>query len=373
MKIKHYFVVLSLLFSQIIFAAYQSSIPVKIGILTNDPPASYTTSTGLINGIGPDFIDKISGDLPVKIDYIKFDNRKTAIQAIKNNDIQLLVGSFEADKDLAKYNITNTKPYFIDQINIVSKKYELSIMEILNLVFNKLFLLTLFICFVVGIFFTILLYFVEKDSHPHFKDCSRFEKLSYSFFTIFSCFFRDLLYDPVTTFGRTLFGIWILISVFSVTVLSAIITSSVLYLMDKGTETLYNTSDLKTTQIGVIFGQKRLEDMIKKAGGKPVIYDTMSLAFDALIDNKINYFAAGKTNLSKFLDRNYEIKEQISVSKVSLGYETWVILSNQYYGQIIMDETLVNILDKSLYKYRNDFTMFNICSRYIDHPELCVF
>lgn len=373
MKIKYYFVVLSLLFSQIIFAAYQSSIPVRIGILTNDPPASYTTSAGLINGIGPDFISKISGNLPVKIEYVKFDNRKEALQAIKNNNIQALVGSFEADKDLEQYNITNTKPYFIDQINIVSKKYELSIVEVLKLVFNKLFLLILLLCFLVGIFFTIVIYFVEKDLHPHFENCSNFEKISYIFFTIFSCFFRDLLYDPVTTFGRTLFGIWILVSVFSITVLSAIITSSVLYLMDKGTEVISNTRDLKNTQIGIVFGQKRLEDTIKKAGAEVVVYDNIGLAFYALIDNEIDYLASAKTNISKFLAINHEIEDQISISNISLGYETWVILSNQYYGQVIMDEKFVNFLDKSLYKYRNDFTMFNICSRYIDHPELCVF
>ena len=165
MKIKYYFLVLSLLFSTIIFSAYQSSIPVRIGILTNYPPASYKTSSGLINGIGPDFISKISGNLPVKIDYVEFNDRKSALQAIKDNNIQALVGSVEADKDLEQYNITNTKPYFIDQINIVSKKYELSIVEILNLVFNKLFLFTLLICFLIGIFFTILLYFVVKCNY----------------------------------------------------------------------------------------------------------------------------------------------------------------------------------------------------------------
>ncbi|MEE3003275.1 MAG: transporter substrate-binding domain-containing protein, partial [Pseudomonadota bacterium] len=227
--------------------------------------------------------------------------------------------------------------------------------------------------FVVGVFFTFLLYHAENNSHPHLKGCSRFEKISYCFFTIFSCFFRDLLYDPVTTFGRTLFGVWILISVFAVTVLSAIITSSVLYLMDKGSEILYHTNDLKNTNVAVLYGHPRLENMIEKAGANPVVFETINDAFDGLFTKKVEFMAIGKTNLSKFLEQNYSYAEEITTSKISLGYETWVLFGNEYYGQIIMNEPLLKYVNKNLNAYRNDFTMYNICERYIEHPELCVF
>jgi polar amino acid transport system substrate-binding protein len=369
MKYKN-FIAIFLLFSIQLCCAH---ISLNVGILTEDAPAAYVTSSGIVNGIGPDFIRKITQDLPIPTKFIQFNDRKKAYDEMKKNNIQLLVGSFEEDLTLEKYNVVNTQPYFIDQVIVVSKKYELSIFEILALVFNRMFILTLTICLLLGVVFTFLLYFMEKDQHPHLQNCSRFEKLSYCFFTIFSCFFRDLLYDPVTTTGRTLFGVWMIISVFAITVISAIITSSILYLMDHGTEVVRSTNDLKNTEVGVLYGQNRLEDLVKQSGGKVLIYNNIEDAISALIEGKIEHFAAAKTNINKFFDAHYKMQKEVTVSNTSLGYETWVILGNEYFGQLTFDRAFVKTVNSSLQKFRNDFTMFNICSRYTDHPEMCVF
>ena len=63
----------------------------------------------------------------------------------------------------------------------------------------------------------------------------------------------------------------------------------------------------------------------------------------------------------------------MTTSNILLGYETWSLYVNQYYGTIVFDRPLVEIINDKINLYRNNFHLFEICSQYVNTPEQCVF
>ena len=360
--------------TQPIFAAQnETTIPIHVGVLTDDAPTSFVTSSGELSGIGIELFNRIYADLPVSRKWVHYSDRRKALEDIKNNKIQLLIGSFEEDNSVHEHNITQTLPFFIDPIVIVSTKVELSLSEIMSLVFNRLFITILLGSLLLGILITLILFFLEKDSHPHMKNEKNPEKLSYCFFTVFSCFFRDLLYDPVTSLGRFLLGSWILFSVFVISVLSAIITSSILYLMDAGSEIIFHANDLREKKVGMLYGSNRLQKIMRQSDARINLYSNTNDMMQALANNEIAFAALGKTVLEKYIETRFDFKKKIQISSLALGYEAWVMFVNDDYGQIIFDAPLSSKINYTINDYRNNLTMHQICSHYVKTPEQCVF
>jgi len=350
-----------------------SLVSVNVGILTDDAPASSITLSGEPEGIGISLFKDIISELPIKIRPIFFHDRRLAIEAIKANNIQVLIGSFDEDATLTKDNITTTIPYLINELSITSLKKSITLYEILTLVFNPLFATVFFSSMSLGLVFTFILYLLEKDKHPHFRHCSNSEKISYCFFTIFSCFFRDLLYDPVTSMGRLLFSIWMVVSVFTITILSALITSSVLFLMNMGSQTLYNIGDLRNHSVGHLYGYPRLNTLLKKSGATTEQYNDITSLFAALREGEVEYIALGRTSLNEYYRQHRKHESLMTTSDILLGYETWSLYVNQSYGSIVFDKPLLHTINERISQYRNDFHLFEICSHYIGTPEQCVF
>ena len=333
---------------------------VQVGILTDNAPASSISLSGEADGIGVRLFYDIIKDLPINIVPVYFHDRRVAIEAMKSNAIQVLLGSFEEDPELSPYNVTSTLPYLIDELSITSMKKNITLPEIMALVFNPMFRTVLFLSLFTGVIFTLILYFLEKDKHPHFKNCTNTEKISYCFFTIFSCFFRDLLYDPVTSLGRLLFSVWMIISVFTITILSALITSSVLFLMNTGSQTLYSIGDLRTYRVGILYGYPRLHMLLEKSGAEAVQYPDTTSLFQALRDHEIDYAAVGKTTLNKYYDLHRQHESKMTTSNILLGYETWSLYVNQYYGSIVFERPLVELINEKINLYRNNFHLFDV-------------
>ena len=355
-------------------ASYENNlVPVSVGILTDDAPASSITLSGEPDGIAVHLFKDIVGDMPIKIQPVFFHDRRLAIEAIKSNTIQVLIGSFDEDPSLADDNIAATIPYLINELTITSLKKSISLFEISTLVFNSLFITVFLFSMSLGLLFTLMLYLLEKDKHPHFKHCSNTEKISYCFFTVFSCFFRDLLYDPVTSMGRLLFSVWMVVSVFTITILSALITSSVLFLMNTGSQTLYSVGDLRNHSVGHLFGYPRLETLLKKSGASTEKYSDITSLFAALRNGDVEYIALGRTSLDKYYQLHQKHESLMTTSDILLGYETWSLYVNKSYGSIVFEKPLRDTINKKISDYRNDFHLFELCSLYIDTPEQCVF
>tara|TARA_A200000113_G_scaffold225607_1_gene247053 strand:- start:330 stop:1472 length:1143 start_codon:yes stop_codon:yes gene_type:complete len=357
----------------IIATQIDTTIPMRVGVMRDDAPTSFVASSGELSGIGIELFNRIYADLPVSREWVYYSDRRMALEDMKKNNIQLLIGSFEEDTSVHDHNISQSLPFFIDPIVIISKKVELSLRDILSLVFNRLFVTILITSFFLGIIITFILFFLEKDTHPHMKKESNTEKISYCFFTVFSCFFRDLLYDPVSSLGRFLLGTWILFSVFVIAVLSAIITSSILHLMDRGSEIIFHTNDLREKQVGILYGSSRLQKIMSQSDAKITLYNNTNDMMQALVNNEIVFAALGKTVLEKYTEVEFDFKRKIQTSSLELGYEAWVLFVNNDYGQIMFNEPLLSKINHTINDYRNNLTMHQICSHYVKQPEQCVF
>ena len=346
---------------------------VKVGVLENDSPAAMKRFSGNPGGIGYELASNIMNDLPIRPEYIYFKGRRDATEAIKKNQIQVLVGAFEESPELAAYNIGYTTPYFIDELAVTTIRKGIEMDEILSLIFNDLFLITLGGALLTGLVVASLLFFIEKDRHPHLKDSSTFEQFSYSMFTVYSCFFRDLLYDPVTSAGRILFGVWIILSVFVITILGALVTSSVLHLMNHSGHSIHRIDNLRGSRTGILYGQARLESLLQKTGVKTEVFNNITEMVDALKNKKLDNIATSRSNLQEYYNTFPDQSKSLVTSQVTLGYEAWTLYLNKYYGNIVFGRPLIDIYNDKINKYRNDFRLHTICSHYIADPSHCVF
>ena len=90
-----------------ICAQNETTIPIHVGVLTDDAPTSFVTSSGELSGIGIELFNRIYADLPVsRMGPLQY--RRKALEDIKNNKIQLLIGSLRKTTARAQYysNIT---------------------------------------------------------------------------------------------------------------------------------------------------------------------------------------------------------------------------------------------------------------------------
>ena len=70
---------------------------VRIGMLTNDAPASDLMQSGYASGIGIDIVSQALDQQPISYELVPFSDRVSAVAAFINDDVQLLVGSFKRD------------------------------------------------------------------------------------------------------------------------------------------------------------------------------------------------------------------------------------------------------------------------------------
>jgi ABC-type amino acid transport substrate-binding protein len=163
------------------------------------------------------------------------------------------------------------------------------------------------------------------------------------------------------------------VSVFTITILSALMTSSVLFLMNTGSQTLYHVGDLRNHSVGHLYGYPRLEMLLKKSGASTEQYPDITSLITALRNGDIEYIALGRTSLDKYYEQHRVHESLMSTSNILLGYETWSLYVNKSYGSIVFDQPLLTTINSKISHYRNDFHLFEICSHYIDTPEQCVF
>ena len=339
----------------------------QVGYMIEDPPASFNEiKSEERKGIAVELFDTVTSSLDLTVDYIPYHSHKKALHDLEQQEISVLLGAYTHDPQYQKRGINHSPSFFIDEDVIITTKKEISVSNIIEMIWTDLLKNTLIISLGISLLFWALLYFFEGSKHEHLKHCTRTEKLSYTFFLFCSCFLRDLIYDPVTNAGRILMSLWMIISIMMMTVITSILTSTIILISADNAHTVQHASDLHLKRVGTLKGHHSTSFAVKMAGGKSVDYHELSRLLSGVENGEIPYAVVGKTMILDYLTMHPEY-DSIVVTNTSVGYEHWVILYTTHLNQQLRQK-----IDKEIIHVIETGKLYPICAKYILHPEHCI-
>ena len=156
-------------------------------------------------------------------------------------------------------------------------------------------------------------------------------------------------------------------------ILGSVVTSSVLYLMNTGSDPIDSLQSLKSQRVGIPFGNERGNSYLKRLHATPVVFDEPKRILHALKDGEIDFATLGSSTLQILLKNHPQFEKHLFISRYHLGYGTWVILGNDQYGRAVLNEPLMKHLDRSIRHQRNTLLTEEFCSRYLLNTAPCVF
>lgn len=303
-----------------------------------------------------------------KIKFVPYVDRHDAIDDIAVGKLDFLLGDFAFNglDDVADFS--SSFPVYIDEFVVVTKSAPKSLAVIFSIIWDDLLKSVLILSLLLMVIFSVLLYIFESNVHPHMKDAGFIEKSSYSFFMVAACYLRDLVYDPATNSGRILMSIWMVISIFLITVITSIVTTSVITLTHFNESNITSLKQVTNQKIGYIDLEVAFAHAIQVLPSQPVSFAGYPEMVDAVINGEIRFGLGSKLLLTEKLNQFPDLRNKISLSSLAVGYEGFVILYSSKHPE--RTKVYNNILNS--YRERiNDGTLFHLCERYVDHPEHC--
>ena len=337
----------------------------KIGYITHDQPLTYQLNNEAI-GIMPELMHKtlfkMDPNYKKHITWIAFEDGVSAEAAYVNNQLDFLLGKYSY-ADINKNDSGLGISIYNDPIHIVAKKKNLTITGLVALIWNDLLKKTLAYSLLLIILFTVVIYVLESDKHPQMKDSTRREAFSFTFFTITACFLRDLVYEPVTNAARFIYGAWMIISLFLITVITSVVTSIIIIsTTDKSLRSL-DFEKIKNQEIAYISAHHSNEILIQNINAKAKGYHSIKDIITNLLDENIYYAAIPESVLHS---HNHEYNDFIIVSESPIGYESYNILISPKFKPEYISQLNQALVDTMLNE-----NMYHLCSKYTNIPNHC--
>lgn len=337
----------------------------SVGYLAYLPPISYTEDK-VAQGFAVDIFRTAVTPLPVSLQWVPFQDHRSALEALSNQTIDVLVGDFVHSNMYMPLGIVESMPFFVDEIAIVSPKPELSLAKIIELAWTDLLQTTLMFSMAMAIVCWLVMLLVEGSKNPVLLEKSYMERASILFFEVAACFLRDLLYDPVTNAGRILFSLWMFFSVVMVTIILSIIISTIIIISSNSNTVVRSAYDLHLHHVGFLEGHETTLKAITMAGGLAKEYHMLEELFAAFSkQGGIKHAAVGKTMMDHYYQNFPALTDGITRSSITIGYESWVFLYRKnLVGIRHVDHTIRSFLEQG--------KQFSICQQHMTHPENCL-
>lgn len=362
MKIKYLnILIISLFVSQLSLA--QNTL--RVGYITHDEPIAYAFNNEP-QGIMPDLFSKVlnkMGSNYIKtVKWIPFDDEEEAEKQFINKELDFLLGEY-SNADIDPHMLGVGVPIYDDPIFIIAKKKSLSIFDLFNLIWSDLLKTALIYSVGLIVLFTLIIYYVESTRHPHMRNSTRREGLWFTFFTVTACFLRDLVYEPVTNMARFFYGAWMIISLFLITVITSIVTSTIILSSTDSTIRTLELNHLTHQPIAYITAHHSHEILISNIEGVPKGYHSLDEIVNALDKEEILYAAIPESVFDALYHRS---KVKIVKSKSPIGYESYKILISSALPKAFIDQFNDYLVDTML-----AVNMYRLCSQYTDKPNHC--
>ncbi|MEC8063458.1 MAG: hypothetical protein VX112_01255 [Pseudomonadota bacterium] len=200
------------------------------------------------------------------------------------------------------------------------------------------------------------------------------EKISYCFFTIFACFCRDLLYDPVTTTGRLLVSIWMVISVILITIITSIVTSSIIFLHQNGPDSMRDISELSQKKVGFVSGDYTTRTILDELSVQAEPMQDPNALLQAVAADRLQYVVLPKSQYEFQIKKDRKLRNLTTLTSTNIAYKPWTFAVNKDYARTMLsDKTYIDTIDNIIDTTVHNLGLYTICRRYLSAPSHCVF
>src|SRR5690554_3461023 len=279
------------------------------------------------DGIIIDIWDEIGFSLKQSFKYVKYPSVDSGIEAVLNNDIDVLIGPITINSSRANI-ISFSQPYFDTELAILAPLMEPTIWDRI-----KPFLSTTFFYAVIGLLVILsivgfLFWLVEgrKSEKDYGKGPIRGigSGVWLAVVTMTTVGYGD--YAPKTPAGRFIMGSWMVISLILATSFVAGIATT-FSLSTSDDKTITNLAQLEERRVAIP-NYKNIADRVRDFHGIPVMVDDVSEAYQLLMNQKVDAVLYDEVPLEYIFENNK--KKDFVLSKKRI--------EPQYYGFVFEKE-----------------------------------
>lgn len=264
------------------------------------------------SGISVEIWDKIAEKNSWSYEYVPFQSVEKALNALKNNDVDLVVGPISITAKRLE-DMRFSQPFYNSSISIISRIDNLSFWDKIKPLFSiKLVMaigIFLIILAIVGTFLWLAERKKSPDQFPHEPLNGIGTGMWLAIVTMSTTGYGDKA--PVTLAGRIIAGSWMIISIIFATSMVAGIAST-LTLSTIGSTTISNIEELSGERAATIYNSPS-EGFLKKAKVKVVGVNTLDEAIEKLQNKNVQAVIYDRPQLLYFLKNNE--KENLYISK----------------------------------------------------------
>jgi hypothetical protein len=259
---------------------------------------------------------------------VKANSKTQALEWLRQGKVALVAGPMHMHKKDNDIDYINS--YIHNSIGIViPERGNVGFIKTMEGYFEALFGMTVAAIFLIIIIFGILIWMVERRKNHVMYSSSPVKGISTSIWNCLVTFstvgYGDIV--PKTPLGRILTGMWIIISLFLVSVFVASITSELTYMKTKF-DNLGSLSDLYDKKVAVIKGEPGSVVMAKRYHTYIVKFDNLRDMVNAVETKKVTAGFANLFLLKEYLTGHLDDKITLTPYELNLGDYAFALQMN---------------------------------------------
>ena len=318
----------------------------KVGLPIQDSEPFVIKRSNKIEGMTVDIWKEIAQKQNIQYEWVYQDNYQDAIDAVAEGEIDIFVGPISITPTRLE-QVEFTLP--VDEFQIVllvpSQAPSLwsRIKPFVGVAAISSLLLLILSIFIVGN----LMWLAEKKKNPEqfsekYTDGVR-SGIWFAMVTLTTVGYGDKI--PVTTAGRLIASVWMLITLIALSSITAGLASAfTVAFSDQLNERFTTIDDLRRAKIATVKGWSSA-GWATYYGAETVEVDTLEEAVELVKKNEVDAFISARSNLNYYLKQN---------PNLDLSITNFTIATQLYGFALPKDSQLTNRLNFSLIKMRED-------------------
>ncbi len=248
-----------------ITSSFASTQTLKVGVLLQMPFAQ--NINGRYSGIAVDIWENIAKANNWTYTYIPLtDITDTELAYITTtSDIDIIIGPIPVNNKRLQ-TADFSRPFFLSSVNIITKKYDLNIKEILEIFISNGLFLYITVLLVSFMLFITILWYIEKgrlnDVFTHYYNALT-KGIWFHLFrkgaSVPKAFYARLMLTPTTIYSRIITIFWLILAAIIFTTINASYIASITLNLDQTQNGISSLKDLAASRVAGVAGHVNVD------------------------------------------------------------------------------------------------------------------